>query len=67
MLLLTVTNHLTQNVAPVPLLWVLPLAIYLLTFTLVFSRRHFYSRWLFIRLLAMALGAMGYAIWMPVR
>jgi hypothetical protein len=63
MLLLTVTNHLTQNVAPVPLLWVLPLAIYLLTFTLVFSRRQFYSRWLFIRLLAVALGAMGYAIW----
>jgi hypothetical protein len=63
MLLLTVTNHLTQNVAPVPLLWVLPLAIYLLTFTLVFSRRQFYTRWLFIRLLALALGAMGYAIW----
>ena len=63
MLLLTVTNHLTQNVAPVPLLWVLPLAIYLLTFTLVFSRRRFYTRWLFIRLLAVALGAMGYAIW----
>lgn len=63
MLLLTVTNHLTQNVAPVPLLWVLPLAIYLLTFTLVFSRRKFYTRWLFIRLLAVALGAMGYALW----
>lgn len=63
MLLLTVTNHLTQNVAPVPLLWVVPLAIYLFTFTLVFSRTRFYTRWLFIRLLAMALGAMGYALW----
>jgi hypothetical protein len=63
MLLLTVTNHLTQNVAPVPLLWVLPLSIYLLTFTLVFSRRRFYKRWIFIRLVAVMLGAMGYALW----
>jgi hypothetical protein len=65
MLLLTVTNHLTQNIAPVPLLWVLPLALYLLTFTLAFSRRNIYSRGLFIRLLAVALGAMGYAVYDP--
>jgi hypothetical protein len=65
MLLLTITNHLTQNVAPVPLLWVLPLALYLLTFTLVFSRRGLYARWLFIRLLAVFLGAMGYAVYDP--
>lgn len=63
MLLLTITNHLTQNVTPVPLLWVLPLSLYLLSFTLVFSRRNFYSRWLFIRLLAVFLGAMGYAVY----
>ena len=30
MLLLSVTNHMTENVAAVPLLWVLPLAMYLL-------------------------------------
>ena len=65
MLLLSITNHLTQNVAPVPLLWVLPLALYLLTFTLAFSRHHFYQRALFIRLLAIALGAMGYAVYDP--
>ena len=52
MLLLSITNHLSQNVAPVPLLWVVPLAIYLLTFTLAFDRHRFYSRWLFTRLLA---------------
>ncbi len=63
MLLLTVTDYLTQNVAPVPLLWVLPLALYLLTFTLVFSRKQFYPRWLVIRLLAVCLGAMGYALY----
>ena len=63
MLLLTVTDHLTQNVTPVPLLWVLPLSLYLLTFTLVFSRRQFYNRWLFVRLLAVFLVAMGYEVY----
>lgn len=38
-LLLGVTTYLTTDVAAVPLLWVIPLALYLLTFTLVFSRR----------------------------
>lgn len=37
-LLLAVTAHLTQNVAPVPFLWVLPLALYLLSFILCFAR-----------------------------
>ncbi len=38
-LLLAVTGYLTTDVAAVPLLWVLPLALYLLTFVLTFSRR----------------------------
>lgn len=65
MLLLSVTNHIMENVAPVPLLWVLPLALYLLTFTLAFHRRTLYSRWLMPRLLAVALGSLGYAIYDP--
>jgi SAM-dependent methyltransferase len=65
MLLLSITNHLMENVAPVPLLWVLPLALYLLTFTLAFHRRSLYSRWLMSRLLAVALGSLGYAIYDP--
>jgi hypothetical protein len=44
MLLLSITNHLTQNVAPVPLLWILPLSIYLLSFILVFGRKDLYPR-----------------------
>lgn len=36
-LLLAVTNHLTQDIAPVPFLWVLPLGIYLLSFVFCFS------------------------------
>lgn len=33
------TTHLTTNVASVPLLWVAPLALFLLTFVIVFARR----------------------------
>jgi len=65
MLLLSITNHLLENVAPAPLLWVLPLAIYLLTFTMAFNRRRLYSRWWMVRFLAVALGALGYAIYEP--
>ena len=36
-LLLAVTNHLTQNIASIPFLWVVPLSIYLITFILCFD------------------------------
>ena len=35
-MLLATTNLLTQDVAPIPLLWVLPLCVYLLSFVLTF-------------------------------
>jgi len=38
-LLLGVTAHITTDVAAVPLLWVIPLALYLLTFVIAFSKR----------------------------
>ena len=38
-LLLGVTAHISTDIAAVPLLWVIPLALYLLTFVLVFARR----------------------------
>ena len=41
-LLLAVTNHLTQNVAAVPLLWLAPLTLYLLSFILTFEGRGWY-------------------------
>jgi spermidine synthase len=41
-LFLAVTNQLTQDVAPVPFLWVLPLVLYLLTFAICFE----YFDWL---------------------
>jgi len=54
-LLLTVTNLLTQNIAPMPLLWVAPLSIYLLTFILCFERGLWYQRWVFLPLMPFAL------------
>jgi hypothetical protein len=38
-LVLAVTTYLTTDIAAVPMLWVLPLALYLLTFVLVFGSR----------------------------
>lgn len=43
-LLLAMTNHLTQNVASIPFLWVLPLSVYLLTFVLTFESDRWYRR-----------------------
>jgi spermidine synthase len=64
LLLSAVTSHLSQNIAAIPLLWILPLTIYLLTFVLAFNGK-LYWRWLMVRLLAMALGALGYFIAKP--
>lgn len=41
-LMLGVTTYLTTDVAPIPLFWVIPLMLYLLTFILVFARRPVY-------------------------
>lgn len=38
-LLLAITNYITSDIAAVPLLWVIPLALYLLTFIIAFSPR----------------------------
>jgi hypothetical protein len=38
-MMLSVTTYITTNLAAIPLLWVLPLALYLVTFILVFARR----------------------------
>jgi hypothetical protein len=45
-LLIAVTVHISTDVAAVPLLWVVPLALYLLTFVIVFARRVILPHWL---------------------
>src|SRR5262245_45023022 len=47
-LLVAVTAHISTDVAAVPLLWVLPLALYLLTFVIVFARRPIVPHWLVV-------------------
>jgi SAM-dependent methyltransferase len=62
-LLLAVTNHLTQDVAAIPFLWLLPLSVYLLSFILCFESTRYYKRVVFVPLLFAALGYMGYRMW----
>jgi hypothetical protein len=46
-MLLAITNHITQNIASIPFLWLVPLALYLLTFILCFESDGWYQRsWL---------------------
>ena len=61
-LLLAITNHLSQNVAAIPFLWVLPLSIYLLSFILCFEGEGWYRRNPYLQLLAVALGSMAYTL-----
>ena len=58
-LLMAVTSHLSSNVAPIPFLWVVPLALYLLSFILCFDSDRWYRRWLFLPLLPLALGGLA--------
>ncbi len=52
-MLLAVTNHITQNIASIPLLWLAPLTLYLLSFILCFEGRGLYRpRWMWIPALA---------------
>ncbi|MBB5345006.1 fused MFS/spermidine synthase [Tunturibacter empetritectus] len=62
MQLSAVTSHLTVNIAAIPLLWMLPLAIYLLTFILAFESPALYRRGIVVRLLVVMLAGLGYAI-----
>jgi len=63
-LLLAVTTHLTQNIAPIPLLWIAPLSLYLLSFILCFESDRIYNRWVFLPLLAGSLGLFVYSMYM---
>ena len=58
--LLAVSNHLTQNISSIPLLWVIPLAIYLLTFILCFEGSWAYRRDAFLGFLVWILCVMAW-------
>ena len=46
-ILLATTNQMSQEVAVVPFLWVVPLALYLLTFIITFEHERWYNRFHF--------------------
>lgn len=58
-LMLGVTMHITTNLAAIPLLWVVPLAVYLLTFVLVFARRTIVSHALMRHIMPMVIIPLG--------
>ncbi|MDH4181728.1 MAG: fused MFS/spermidine synthase [Betaproteobacteria bacterium] len=61
-LLLAVSNHITQNIASVPLLWIVPLALYLLTFILTFDGTGWYRRDIVLSTTAAVLGVMAWTL-----
>lgn len=61
-MLLATTNRICQDVAVVPLLWVLPLAIYLATFIICFEHDRWYQRTVFLPLLIVSVAAAVHAM-----
>lgn len=57
-LLLALTAHISMDIAPIPFLWILPLAVYLLSFILCFDAEGWYRRIVFMPSLLPALGCM---------
>ena len=59
-MLLGVTSHLTQNISSAPLLWVFPLALYLVTFIISFDHPRWYLRGLVLPLAGISLPLMAW-------
>ena len=57
LLLSATTNQMCQEVAPVPFLWILPLALYLLSFVICFAGPRWYWPWLWQPALVLSMGA----------
>jgi SAM-dependent methyltransferase len=62
-LLIVSSSHITQDVAAIPFLWILPLAVYLLSFILCFETTNFYWRWLYLPAAVAVMFYMGYGLW----
>ena len=63
LMLLSVSNHITQNVASIPFLWVVPLSLYLLTFVVAFEGRRGQGWYLRDSLMLPALVAAAFMAW----
>jgi len=61
-LLVAITNHITQNVASIPFLWIVPLTLYLLTFVLCFESDRWYRRRIFVPAAGLLLALCAYGL-----
>ena len=61
-MLLAVTNHITQNIASIPFLWLLPLTLYLLSFIVCFDHERWYRRVFFVAPTLIVLVACAYGL-----
>jgi len=61
-LLLATTSQMSQDVAVVPLLWILPLGLYLVTFIISFDHSRWYDRRFWIPFAVVAIGVMIYLL-----
>jgi hypothetical protein len=62
MMLIAVTSHMSANIAAIPLLWLPPLALYLLTFILAFQGAWMPVRQSMLRLVLVAVASMAYML-----
>jgi hypothetical protein len=65
MQLCAVTSHISQNIAAIPLLWILPLAVYLITFILAFEFPRLYRQSIVIGMLVVLLASLGMMLSTP--
>lgn len=66
LLLSAMTTHISQNVATIPLMWILPLVAYLLSFVVAFTSERWQPRWL-VGIVALAgIGSAGYLVYKGV-
>ncbi len=61
-LLLATTNQMCQSIAPIPFMWIAPLAIYLVTFILCFDSDKIYRRGIFGPLLVLGIAAAAFVV-----
>jgi len=60
MLMVADTSFMTENIAPIPLMWVMPLALYLLTFIICFELPFLYKRVVWLPLFVLSLALLAY-------
>jgi len=63
LLLSATTNHLSQNVAAIPLLWIIPLVLYLLSFVIAFGNERWRPRVVLSALAALGMAAVAHYQW----